>query len=53
MLDGHQNELKAQVGHKVEVTGTLQPAQSPAPKGEESHLQVDAVRPVASKCTSK
>ncbi|MGH9143153.1 MAG: hypothetical protein ACRD2I_18630 [Vicinamibacterales bacterium] len=53
MLEGREAELKKEVGHKVEITGTLRPRPADAPKSEETHLQVDSIRVVASKCTSR
>ncbi len=52
-LEGREGELKKQVGHKVEITGTVWSRPADAPKSEATHLQVDSIRVVASKCTSR
>ena len=53
-LEGHEDDLKDQVGHKVEVVGTvLALVDDDAPKGEEKHLQVASIRLLSSKCSSK
>ena len=69
MLEGRSGDLKPQVGHKVEVTGTLSaPAETatgsdsaPSSAGvagaksmdRQQRLEVDAVRKVASDCLAK
>ena len=49
-LDGSDAELKEQVGHKVEVEGTIEPGKD-APKSDTERLQVSAVRLIASDCS--
>jgi hypothetical protein len=49
-LDGSDADLKEQVGHKVEVEGTIEPHHD-AVKGETERLQVTAVRMIASDCS--
>lgn len=53
LLGGREDELKDQVGHQVEVTGTVTPPDGGPAKTEERLLQVTAIRMVASKCSSK
>jgi hypothetical protein len=68
LLDGHDGDLKAHVGHKVEVTGTVDaPVETtseprapgaPASAGAKSmdqqqRLHVSAVKMIASNCLSK
>jgi hypothetical protein len=69
VLDGRDTELKNHVGHKVEVTGTLEahrgmsgraapsstPSGSPSSRMDDSaqHLQVSSVRMIASDCSAK
>ena len=55
LLDGPEKDLKAQVGHKVEVTGTLEPrdADSPPKTSEDAHLQVASIRMLASNCSQR
>jgi len=50
-LDGQEEELKAQVGHKVEITATVEPKAKDAPKEEPDHLQVSTLKMIASNCT--
>jgi hypothetical protein len=49
-LDGSDAELKEQVGHKVEVEGTIESGKD-APKSDTERLQVSAVRLIASDCS--
>jgi len=53
LLDGRDGELKDQVGHQVEVTGTVTSPDGDPPRTDEQRLQVSAIRRVASKCSSK
>jgi hypothetical protein len=51
-LDGGEVDLKAQVGHKVEVVGTIEPRHDGAPKGGDTeHLRVASVRMIAAGCS--
>lgn len=63
VLDGAQSDLSKHVGHKVEVTGLLKPATTPAasetavasgkaPAPAVPHLQVSAVKMVAASCST-
>jgi hypothetical protein len=49
-LDGSDAELKEQVGHQVEVEGTIESVKD-APKSDTERLQVSAVRMIASDCS--
>jgi hypothetical protein len=62
VLDGSSSDLAKHVGHKVEVTGLLKPAVTPAqsaatsstaaaPAAAVPHLQVSAVKMVAASCS--
>jgi hypothetical protein len=67
LLDGGDGDLKAQVGHKVEVTGTVDaPVETSEPRAaagvggsgaksmdQQQRLHVSAVKEVASRCQSK
>jgi hypothetical protein len=67
LLDGHDGDLKAHVGHKVEVTGTVDaPVETTSePRGaitggtgaksmdQQQRLHVGAVKMLASNCLSK
>jgi hypothetical protein len=53
LLDGHDGELKEHVGHKIEVTGTVQPREGDVLKTDESRLQVASIRLVSSTCSAK
>lgn len=68
LLDGHDSDLKAQVGHKVEVIGTIDAAvettkESSAPAStsgagaksmdQQQRLHVSAVKLISSNCLSK
>jgi hypothetical protein len=50
-LDGSDEELKAQVGHKVEIAGAIEPKNDHDTKGETDRLQVSKVKMLASDCT--
>ena len=52
-LDGNDGELKAQVGHKVEISGTIEPKPKPdaAPKSETERLHVSTIKMLATDCT--
>jgi hypothetical protein len=49
-LDGSDAELKEQVGHKIEVDGTIESGKD-APGSETARLQVTALRMIASDCS--
>ena len=49
-LEGSDAELKEQVGHKVEVEGTIASAKD-VPKSNTERLQVSAVRLIGSDCS--
>jgi hypothetical protein len=53
LLEGRDKELKDHVGHKVEVTGTLQSHPDEAAKTDEGHLQVASIRMLASNCSQR
>jgi hypothetical protein len=50
-LDAAERELKEHVGHRVEVTGVVEPRKEGAPKSDADHLQVASVRMLASECS--
>ena len=50
-LDGSDGDLKAQIGHKVEVVGTIEPRMDGAPKSDTERLRVTSVRMIASDCS--
>jgi hypothetical protein len=50
-LDGHDEELKAQVGHKVEIEGAIQPNTDNDAKVETDRLRVSTIKMLASDCT--
>ena len=50
-LDGSEAELKSHVGHRVEITGTMEPRKAGAANSETERLQVASVRLVASECS--
>jgi hypothetical protein len=56
-LDGESSTLSPHVGHKVEITGTVQAAPAtgktdpPAPASGAPRLKVEAVKMIASSCT--
>jgi hypothetical protein len=68
LLDGHDGDLKAHVGHKVEVTGTVDgpvattseprapgalPGAGAKSMDQQQRLHVSAVKMIASNCLSK
>jgi hypothetical protein len=53
LLEGEDKELKDHVGHKIEVTGTLQSRPDEAAKTDEAHLQVASIRMLASNCSMR
>jgi hypothetical protein len=53
LLDGHDGELKEQVGRKVEITGMVRPRDADAPKGEEAHLVVSSIKMLSTSCSSR
>jgi hypothetical protein len=65
VLEGHDADLKSHVGHKIEVTGTIEPksktSAEPAPSAPGSpastmtsdRLTVSSVKMVAAECTAK
>ena len=53
LLEGQDKALKDHVGHKVEVTGTLEPRPDEAAKIDEAHLQVASIRMVSSNCSQR
>jgi hypothetical protein len=50
-LDGSQDELKAQVGHKVEISGSIEPKTKGAPKSDTERLQVAKVKMLGTDCS--
>ncbi len=50
-LEGSDDDLKAQVGHKVEITGAIVPKPDNAPKSEAEHLQVTTMKMLATNCS--
>jgi hypothetical protein len=50
-LEFGDRDLKDHVGHKVEVTGIVQPRPEGTPKSEEDRLQVASVRMLAAECS--
>jgi hypothetical protein len=50
-LDADERDLKEHVGHRVEVTGVVEPRKEGAPKSDADHLQVASVRMLASACS--
>lgn len=50
-LDGSDGDLKAHVGHKVEVTGTIEPRSDRAAKSDAERLHVASVRMISSGCS--
>jgi len=50
-LDGNDEELKAQVGHKVEISGVVEPRKDEATKTDTDHLQVSTIKMLDSSCT--
>jgi hypothetical protein len=65
VLEGHDADLKSHVGHKIEVTGTIEPksktsaepaptaAGAPASTMTSDRLMVSSVKMVAAECTAK
>jgi hypothetical protein len=53
LLEGPDKDLKEHVGHKVEVTGTVQPSEDEAATIEKTHLHVTSIRRVASSCSQR
>jgi hypothetical protein len=53
LLEGEDKELKDHVGHKVEVTGNLQPQHDEPAKTDEMHLQVASIRMLSSTCMQR
>jgi hypothetical protein len=53
LIEGEDKQLKDQVGHKVEVTGTLLPREDETAKTDEAHMRVDSIRMLASNCSQK
>jgi hypothetical protein len=49
-LDGNDEELKAQVGHKVEIDGAIEPRQDSTPKSDAEHLRVVKIKMLESNC---
>jgi hypothetical protein len=50
-LDGDDEELKAQVGHKVEVTGAMEPKKDGEPNIDGDRMQVSAIKMLESSCS--
>jgi len=50
-LDGNDEELKAQVGHKVEIAGVIEPKNGADAKGDTDRLQVSKIKILATDCT--
>jgi hypothetical protein len=50
-LDFGDRDLKDHIGHKVEITGVVEPRKEGAPKSEEERLQVASLRVLASECS--
>jgi hypothetical protein len=50
-LDASESKLSSHVGHKVEITGTIEPASPSAPAADAPTLKVDSVKMVASSCS--
>ncbi|MCU1383641.1 MAG: hypothetical protein JWL71_2338 [Acidobacteria bacterium] len=50
-LDAGEQDLKEHVGHKVEVTGVVEPRKQGAPTSEADRLQVASVRMIATECS--
>jgi hypothetical protein len=50
-LDGNEDELKAQVGHKVEISGTIAANNDGAANADTGHLQVATIKVLESSCT--
>jgi hypothetical protein len=65
VLDGHAADLKSHVGHRIEVTGTVEPKSktsadpatsapgSPASSMATDHLTVSSVKMIAADCAAK
>ena len=53
LLEGPDKDLKEHVGHKVEVTGTVQPSEDDATNVEKARFQVISIRRVASSCSQR
>jgi hypothetical protein len=53
LLEGSDKELKDHVGHRVEVTGTVQPFKDETLKSQEARFQVASIRSIASSCSSR
>lgn len=51
-LDTDESKLTAHVGHKVEITGTLEPSKPMASPSDSPSLKVDSVKMIASTCSN-
>lgn len=49
-LDGDEDTLKAQVGHKVEISGSIEPKPGDAPKSDPERLHVSKIKMLESNC---
>jgi hypothetical protein len=63
-LEGHDTELKSHVGHRIEVTGTIEPKSrmdpattatpgAAAARPSDDRLNVTSIKMVAAECTPK
>jgi hypothetical protein len=50
-LHGGDVDLKEQVGHKVEVVGTIEPRHDGTAKGDTERLRAASVRMIAADCS--
>ena len=50
-LDASESKLSAHVGHKVEITGTVEAAKPTASASDAPNLKVDSVKMIAASCS--
>jgi hypothetical protein len=50
-LDADESKLSSHVGHKVEITGTLEPAKPSGSPSDSPSLKVDSVKMIAATCS--